>query len=168
MDLEFLSRGLAVPYTIITSPYAHKREVELSLTELAKLVRPFIIKPANTTGGGIGVVLGAESLNDAIETRQHHKNDKYLLQEKVDPTSFGEKRACFRVFYAFGSTIPCWWDDQTHIYDQLTPEEEETSFRLTPPSVNRTDDPGNLSARLFLNRNCGSTRWEIRCGQLCE
>jgi len=133
MDLEFLSRGLAVPYTIITSPYAHKREVELSLTELAKLVRPFIIKPANTTGGGIGVVLGAESLNDAIETRQHHKNDKYLLQEKVDPTSFGEKRACFRVFYAFGSTIPCWWDDQTHIYDQLTPEEEETSFRLTPP-----------------------------------
>jgi len=131
MHLEFLSRGLAVPYTIITSPYAHKREVELSLTELAKLGRPFIIKPANTTGGGIGVVMGAESLKDVIETRQHHKNDKYLLQEKVNPTSLGEKRAWFRVFYAFGSTIPCWWDDQTHVYDLLTTEEER-SFKLTP------------------------------------
>jgi hypothetical protein len=125
MHLEFLTRGIHVPYTIIISPYNHKREVELSLSELAHLGRPFIIKPANTTGGGVGVVVGAESLKDIIETRQHHKNDKYLLQEKIIPTTLDGRRAWFRVFYAFGEVVLCWWDDQTHIYDELTPEVEE-------------------------------------------
>ena len=131
MHLEFLTRGLHVPFTIIISPYNHKREVELSLTELSQLGRPFIIKPANTTGGGVGVVLGAESLKDIIETRQHHKNDKYLLQEKVNPAHLAEHRAWFRVFYAFGQIIPCWWDDLTHIYEELTPADEE-GFGLRP------------------------------------
>lgn len=131
MHLEFLTHGIHVPFTIIISPYNHKREVELSLTELAQLGRPFIIKPANTTGGGVGVVLGAESLKDIIETRQHHKNDKYLLQEKVDPANLAERRAWFRVFFAFGLIIPCWWDDLTHIYEELRPAEEE-AFNLQP------------------------------------
>jgi glutathione synthase/RimK-type ligase-like ATP-grasp enzyme len=131
MHLEFLSRGLHVPFTIIISPFNHKREVELSLTELAQLGRPFIIKPANTTGGGVGVVLGAESLKDIIETRQHHKNDKYLLQEKVVPAYLTQRRAWFRVFYAFGLILPCWWDDQTHIYEEITTE-EEARFNLQP------------------------------------
>jgi hypothetical protein len=125
MHLEFLSHGLHVPFTIIISPYNHKREVELSLSDLSQLGRPFIIKPANTTGGGIGVVVGAESLKDIIETRQHHKNDKYLLQEKVIPISLADRRAWFRVFYAFGLVLPCWWDDQTHLYEEVTREEEE-------------------------------------------
>jgi hypothetical protein len=125
MHLEFLTRGIHVPYTIIISPFNHKREVELSLSELARLGRPFIIKPANTTGGGVGVVVGAESLKDIIETRQHHKNDKYLLQEKIVPTTFDGQRAWFRVFYAFGEIALCWWDDQTHIYDDVTTEDEE-------------------------------------------
>jgi glutathione synthase/RimK-type ligase-like ATP-grasp enzyme len=126
MHLEFLSHGIEVPYTIIISPYAYKREIELSLTELARLGRPFIMKPATTTGGGTGVVLGAESLKDIIETRQHHKNDKYLLQEKVRPAYLADNRAWFRVFYAFGSVALCWWDDQTHAYEQILPEDEET------------------------------------------
>ena len=125
MHLEFLSHGLQVPFTIIISPFNHKRELELSLSELSQLGRPFIIKPANTTGGGIGVVLGAESLKDIIETRQHHKNDKYLLQEKVVPVSLAHHRAWFRVFYAFGLVLLCWWDDQTHLYEEITTEQEE-------------------------------------------
>ena len=125
MHLEFLTRGIHVPYTIIISPYNHKREVELSLSELARLGRPFIIKPANTTGGGVGVVVGAESLKDIIETRQHHKNDKYLLQERIIPATLGGRRAWFRVFFAFGEIVLCWWDDQTHIYVDLTPDEEK-------------------------------------------
>lgn len=125
MHLEFLSRGLHVPYTIIISPYNHKREVELSLSELSMLRRPFIIKPANTTGGGIGVVTGAESLKDIIETRQHNKNDKYLLQEKIVPATLDGHRAWFRVFHAFGQVLTCWWDDQTHVYEEITPEQEE-------------------------------------------
>ena len=125
MHLEFLSHGIDVPYTIIISPYNHKREVELSLSELANLGRPFIIKPANTTGGGLGVVLGAETLKDILEARQHHRNDKYLLQETVKPAYLSENRAWFRVICAFGEVFPCWWDDQTHVYDIVTPEEEE-------------------------------------------
>jgi hypothetical protein len=137
MHLEFLSHGLEVPYTIIISPFNHKRELELSLTELAHLGRPFIIKPANTTGGGIGVVLGAESLKDVFETRQRHKNDKYLLQEKVSPAFLAENRAWFRVFYAFGSIIPCWWDDQTHAYKEITPEHENSFGLDTLRSITR-------------------------------
>lgn len=126
MHLEFLSHGIDVPYTIIISPYNHKREVELSLSELASLGRPFIIKPANTTGGGLGVVLGAETLKDILDARQHHRNDKYLLQETVKPAYLSENRGWFRVIYAFGEIFPCWWDDQTHLYDIVTAEDEET------------------------------------------
>jgi tRNA uridine 5-carbamoylmethylation protein Kti12 len=125
MHLEFITNGLYVPFTIIISPYNKKKEIELSLSELARLGRPFIIKPANTTGGGTGVVLGAESLKDVIETRQHHKNDKYLLQETVRPKILGGNKAWFRVLYAFGEIIPCWWDDVTHIYRRVNMEEEE-------------------------------------------
>ena len=123
MHLEFITKGLQVPYTIIVSPFSKKREPELSLSELAKLGRPFIIKPANTTGGGIGVVLGAETLKDVIETRQHHKNDKYLLQEKIIADRIGPHKAWFRVFWAFGQAVPCWWDDETHVYTPVSSEE---------------------------------------------
>jgi len=61
MHLEFITAGIQVPYTIIISPYNSQREVKLSLSELAQLGRPFIIKPANTTGGGIGVVTGRKA-----------------------------------------------------------------------------------------------------------
>ncbi len=125
MHLEFITNGLNVPYTIIISPYNKKKELELSLSELARLGRPFIIKPANTTGGGTGVVLGAESLKDVIETRQHHKNDKYLLQETVRPRLLDGSKAWFRALYAFGEIIPCWWDDVTHIYCRLSTDDEE-------------------------------------------
>ena len=124
MHLEFLAHGLEVPYTLIISPYAHKSELELSLTELAKLGRPFIIKPANTTGGGIGVVMGAETLKEVIDARQAHKNDKYLLQETIRPAVLKNRRAWFRVFSVFGEIIPCWWDDQTHLYEPLTEDDE--------------------------------------------
>ncbi|RPI05550.1 MAG: hypothetical protein EHM64_06095 [Ignavibacteriae bacterium] len=124
MHMEFLAKNIDVPYTIIISPFNHKQEVEFTITELAKLGRPFIIKPANTTGGGIGVVMGAETLKEIIDARQFHKNDKYLLQETIKPIAFTGRRAWFRVFYAFGDIIPCWWDDVTHIYSPLSEEDE--------------------------------------------
>jgi hypothetical protein len=124
MHLEFLANNIEVPYTIIVSPYNHKNEIELSLSELAKLGRPFIIKPANTTGGGIGVVVGAETLKEVLEARQFHKNDKYLLQETIMPTILAGRRAWFRVFYAFGDIIPAWWDDVTHVYSPIDEKEE--------------------------------------------
>lgn len=123
MHLEFMTAGIFVPYTIIISPYNRQREVKLSLSELARLGRPFIIKPANTTGGGIGVVTGAESLQDVIETRQHNRDDKYLLQEKIEPMVIGGRRAWFRSFYACGKVFQAWWDDLTHIYEPVTDAE---------------------------------------------
>ena len=123
MHLEFLSHGIDVPYTIIVSPFTLKRELELSLTELAQLGRPFIVKPANTTGGGIGVVLGAETLRDVLDARQRHRNDKYLLQETIRPAVIHGRRTWFRTFYAFGKLFSSWWDDQTHLYRDVLPEE---------------------------------------------
>jgi hypothetical protein len=131
MHLEFLSHGIAVPYTIIISPYSRERQVELSLEQLARLGRPFIIKPANTTGGGAGVITGAETLKDVIDSRKHHKDDKYLLQERVVPAELAGRRAWFRVFFVCGVIFPCWWDDFTHIYSELT-EEEIGSYSLSP------------------------------------
>ena len=124
MHLEFLAHNIDVPSTIIISPYNHKQELELTITDLAKLGRPFIIKPANTTGGGIGVVMGAETLKEIIEARQSHKNDKYLLQETIKPVVCSGRRGWFRVFYAFGDVIPSWWDDVTHIYSLLSEDDE--------------------------------------------
>jgi hypothetical protein len=131
MHLEFLTKGISVPFTIIISPFNKKREIELTLSDLARLGRPFIIKPANTTGGGIGVILGAETLKDVIESRQHHKNDKYLLQEKIRPVIFDDQKAWFRVFYVFGEILPSWWDDDTHVYKMIT-KSEVITYGLRP------------------------------------
>jgi len=120
MHLELMARNIQVPFTIIISPYNKRSDVELSLGDLSRLGRPFIIKPANTTGGGIGVILGAETLKDVIESRQHHKNDKYLLQEKITPVQFHSRKGWFRAFYVCGTVLPCWWDDETHVYQMIT------------------------------------------------
>jgi hypothetical protein len=125
MHLEFITAGIYVPYTIIISPYNAQQEVALNIDQLAGLGRPFIIKPANTTGGGMGVVTGAESLREIIDTRQHNKDDKYLLQKKIEPMILDGRRAWFRPFYVFGKVFICWWDDLTHIYFQSLPEEIE-------------------------------------------
>jgi hypothetical protein len=129
LHLACLGEGIDVPYTIIISPYNKKKEIELSLSELEHLGRPFIIKPANITGGGIGVVLGAESLKEIIYSRQFNKNDTYLLQEKVVPKEINGKIAWFRVFYAFGEIFSCWWNHETHVYLELH-NEELTQFNL--------------------------------------
>jgi hypothetical protein len=124
MHLEFITGGINVPYTIIISPYSSKREVEFSLTKLARLGRPFIIKPANNTGGGIGVVTGAETLRDIIEFRQHQKDDKYLIQEKVIPRYLNGYKAWFRCFYAFGKVFLSWWDEISHRYELVSAYQE--------------------------------------------
>ena len=129
MHRAFVESGIDVPFTLIISPFARKRPISLSLRDLTSLGRPFIIKPAVTTGGGTGVITEAESLKDILESRQHHTNDRYLLQERIVPTELDGKRAWFRVFWAFGQVIPCWWNDLTHVYAPVTSRELER-FRL--------------------------------------
>ncbi|HZW39959.1 MAG TPA: hypothetical protein VFF33_11725 [Ignavibacteriaceae bacterium] len=123
MHLEFITAGLNVPYSIIIPPFYEEEDIFISVDNLAFLGRPFIIKPCNTTGGGIGVVTGAETLREVLEERSNLSNDKYILQEKVHPTYINGKRAWFRCFWAFGKVIPVYWDDQTHLYSEFQPPE---------------------------------------------
>ncbi|MDZ7263615.1 MAG: hypothetical protein ONB16_03460 [candidate division KSB1 bacterium] len=123
MHLEFIANGLNAPYTIIIPPFNTTEHIYLSVVDLAKLGRPFIIKPANTTGGGIGVVDGAETLQDVLQARQKYKTDKYLLQEKVKPIEKDGFRFWFRCFYSCGLVACCWWNDLTHEYQMLTPDQ---------------------------------------------
>jgi hypothetical protein len=123
MHLEFIANGLVTPYTIIIPPFNTTEKILLSVADLAQLGRPFIIKPANTTGGGIGVVDGAETLQDILTARQVYHNDKYLLQEKVKPIARDGKRFWFRGFFCCGLIDCSWWDDSTHRYEMLNPTE---------------------------------------------
>ncbi len=129
MHLEFISAHLNVPYSIIIPPHSEKEEIFISIDDLALLGRPFIIKPCNTTGGGVGVVTGAETLKEILDERTTNCDDKYLLQEKIYPALMEGKRAWFRSFWAFGKPIPVWWDDQTHLYKGLT-KDEVYKFKL--------------------------------------
>ncbi len=129
MHLEFITAGINVPYSIIIPPHSESENILISVEDLSLLGRPFIIKPCNTTGGGIGVVTGAETLKDIFQERITYTEDKYLLQEKIYPKLLEGKRAWFRCFWAFGTTIPTWWDDQTHLYTEMLPD-EIIKFRL--------------------------------------
>ncbi len=131
MHLEFISNGLHVPYSIIIPPHSEIENIFISVDELANLNRPFIIKPCNTTGGGVGVVTGAETLKEILDERITNSDDKYLLQEKIYPKILNGKRAWFRCFWAFGKPIPVWWDDITHLYEVLT-DNEISEFNLSP------------------------------------
>lgn len=121
MHLEVMANGLKTPYTIIIPPFNTTENIKLSVAELANLGRPFIIKPANTTGGGIGVVEGAETLQDILAVRKNYGTDKYLLQQKVIPVEKDGKRFWFRGFYCCGMIECCWWNDITHVYEVLSP-----------------------------------------------
>lgn len=125
MHLEFITAGINVPYSIIMPPYNHTKEVLISLSELMTLGLPFIIKPCNTTGGGVGVVTDAITLKEILEERKTNADDKYLIQEKIYPQMIDGKRAWFRCFWAFGKAIITWWDDQTHLYTEISKEEIE-------------------------------------------
>jgi hypothetical protein len=125
MHLEFITAGIHVPYSFIMPPLSETSDVYLSISDLANLGRPFIIKPCNTTGGGIGVVTGAETLEEVMAERPNNFHDKYILQQKIYPAILDGKRAWFRCYWAFGKPIPTWWDDETHIYQILTKQQME-------------------------------------------
>jgi hypothetical protein len=125
MHLEFITAGIHVPHSIIIPPHSQSKEILVSIEDLAILGRPFIIKPCNTTGGGMGVVKGAESLKEVLSERLRNSDDKYLIQEKVYPKILDGKRAWFRCYWAFGKAICVWWDDETHIYSILNKTEIE-------------------------------------------
>jgi glutathione synthase/RimK-type ligase-like ATP-grasp enzyme len=119
MHLEFMNGGLNVPYTIMLSPGESVDERALEIIGC-----PFVIKPVEGEGGGQGVVLGAQTIEEVEKARKQYPGKLVLIQENIVPCKFYGLRCWFRVFFICGKVIPCFWDDQTHIYQRLTPEEE--------------------------------------------
>ncbi|MBN2009901.1 hypothetical protein JW960_11215 [candidate division KSB1 bacterium] len=131
MHLEFLSHHIRTPYTIIIPSYNHIEHIFLSLSDLSHLGRPFIIKPSQTTGGGTGVVDGAETLEDILYARKKYGDEQYLLQQKIIPVEKDGKRFWFRGFNICGNVECCWWNDKTHVYELIT-EQDSKQYNLQP------------------------------------
>jgi len=131
MHLEFISRGITTPYTIILPPYDESAYLEVNLIDSLPFGRPFVIKPATMTGGGLGVMKDGWSSEDIQRARKKFPQDKYLVQEKVKPKIIDSQRFWFRVFYSWGLIQAAWWNDETHVYTELS-EEEITRYSLEP------------------------------------
>lgn len=129
MHLEFINNGIETPYTFIIPPYDSYENIYIPEEELIKMGNPFIVKPANTTGGGIGVFDNAKNLNDILETRKKFKKDKYLVQQKIYPVEKDGKYFWFRCFYTFGYIQCTWWNNITKKY-QLLENIEVSKYKL--------------------------------------
>ena len=125
MHLELIAHGIHTPYTLILPSCQSEEEPRLGPIELAPLGSPFVVKPANTTGGSLGVVADARALEDALAARRTYPADKYLLQEKIYPENRDGRRFWFRGFYILGEVHCAWWDDRTHVYAELVEDETE-------------------------------------------
>ena len=121
MHLEFISAGLHTPHTILLAPFLE--QPVLPQVDLAPLGGNFVIKPSNG-GGGEGVIVGATKIEEILHARMEFPEQKYLIQAHVRPCVIDNVPAWFRVFYVNGKTYPCWWDTDTHIYSDITAEEE--------------------------------------------
>ena len=126
MHLEFLSKRIDVPHSIIFSPSCDFNKLEEKQLDI--IGRPFIVKPAYG-GGGEGVE-EAGSINEIKKIHSKYEEKKYLLQEKMFPMLLDSRRAYFRVYYICGYTIPCWWDDKTHIFGNRVTGKEEKKYNL--------------------------------------
>ncbi len=133
MHLEFLAAGIPVPWTLIIDPFQLTAHPPLGQEELSRLGSPFYIKPANTSGGGQGVVADARCLEQVLEARKEYGRDKYLIQEKIVPLEAEGRRFWLRAFYTCGLVHLTWWHDLSHRYRRVEGEEVER-FGLQPVS----------------------------------
>jgi hypothetical protein len=125
MHLEFIANGLVAPHTIILPSFTSRPESGITEADLLPLGSPFVIKPANTTGGSLGVVKEARTLDAVTTARRTYPADKYLLQERIRPWEEDGKRFWFRGFFILGLVQCAWWDDGTHLYAEIIPDEVE-------------------------------------------
>jgi len=125
--IEIVKHGIPVPPTFIYYP---TDSVDTLNFKLRQLGTPVVMKPADgIDGGGVGVLLNAQAIEDIIHWHNHHRNMVFLLQKQIFPQMLLKKPAWFRVFYCLGKTIPCWWDPATHIYE-IIPKDKIKEYRL--------------------------------------
>jgi len=126
-----LEKHLRVPPTFILRPLDKKEDIPLSAEDLEKLKKPFVVKPSYYSGAGEAVNLFAYNHNDIQNTRRLYPDDRFLVQQKIYPKYFDGRRCWFRIYYFFGKIVPVWWDDNTHIFTIMFPDEIE-EYRLHP------------------------------------
>lgn len=131
MHLKFEENGIDTPYTIILPSFQTQENIALSAKDLTRLGIPFITKPANTSGGGEGVIKETRTLEKVLQARKAFPAERYLLQEKIIPLEQDNRRFWFRGFYTCGLIQAAWWNDLTHVYETLTKEEVE-KYHLHP------------------------------------
>lgn len=131
MHGEFIAEGINTPYTLLIPSFRTEEHLNLTGEMLHPLGIPFIAKPANTVGGGRGVIKEARTPGDILEARQTFPSEKYLLQEKVIPLEKDNRRFWFRGYYTCGLVQAVWWNDLTHLYDVLA-EEDIERYHLHP------------------------------------
>ena len=128
MHLELITAGIHTPYTILLPPFIEQPVLpDLNLSPLGS---QFVIKPSNG-GGSEGVILGAFSMDQILRARMEFPEQKYLIQETVTPRTIHGQPAWFRVFYAVGTTFPCWWHPLSHVFSAVSLH-DETRYELTP------------------------------------
>ena len=138
MHLEFIAGGLMTPNTVILPSFASRPEPGITEADLVPLGNPFVIKPANTTGGSLGVVKEARTLEAVAAARRTYPTDKYLLQERIRPREEDGKRFWFRGFFILGLVQCAWWDDKTHLYAEITPDDvDRYGLHVLYPIVRR-------------------------------
>lgn len=119
---ELVAFGLKLPLTLVLP--SQDREPEFNHAIIESFAKPFVIKPAKG-GGGKGVVVNAMRAEDVINSRAKHRDQRFLIQQSIEPKLIGGRRAWFRVYYVCGETIVCWWDDRTHRYSLFLPGDAE-------------------------------------------
>jgi glutathione synthase/RimK-type ligase-like ATP-grasp enzyme len=119
---DLLTSGLRLPLTVVLPP--HDRQPEVNPRLIEEFAKPFVLKPARG-GGGRGVLTGATRVEDVTRARSSHRDQKFLLQQSIEPQILGGRRAWFRVYFVCGQVIPCWWDDRTHRYALFAPADAQ-------------------------------------------
>lgn len=128
MHTAFLAAGLHTPYTIILPPFVCAPA--LPEPDLSPLGETFVIKPAHG-GGGVGVLTEAHTWVEVLAARTLFPEDAYLVQTQVTPLLLEGQPAWFRVIYVVDTAHLCWWNHRTHIYREVTADEEQR-FGLGP------------------------------------
>ncbi len=134
MQAELYSAGINVPHTLVLPPW--EEYPKLPSIRLEKVGTPFVVKPA-CGGCGDGVVPEARSTEDIQRARREFPDDEYLVQQKIEPIQIDGRRAWFRVFFAFGSIFPCWWDNHTRIAEVLSPSDVQARTHSEMKSIMR-------------------------------
>jgi hypothetical protein len=125
---EFIHAGVDTPYTIAVPALERVPDLE-SPHDLGCLGVPFSAKP-DLGGGGWEVVVDAQGWEDVLDMRRRLPEEDLILQELVHPLELIGKRAWFRVLYACGRVVPCWWDDRTHLFGDMVSEDERQQLGL--------------------------------------